>query len=138
MFLPSSKPIAVESGDSDIPKNDESIQNMKFHLSSIVAIMFAMISMEATADTPVGPYVLEGMEIHNIPSKILRRDCEVFVSLPDSCATGRNRDYAPTDIDAKKTRDGDQNGEKYAKATTIAAMRLRKSFPLPRNTSVSI
>ena len=75
--------------DADVPKNDESIRNMKLYLSCIVAIMFAMISMEAIADTPVGPYVLEGTEVHNIPSKILRRDCEVFVSLPDSCATGK-------------------------------------------------
>ena len=62
---------------------------MKFYLSCVAAIMFATISMTAIAETPVRSYVLEGTEVHSILSKTLRRDYEIFVSLPTSYATGK-------------------------------------------------
>jgi uncharacterized protein len=35
------------------------------------------------------PYVLEGTEVHSILSKILSRDYEIFVSLPESYASSQ-------------------------------------------------
>ena len=154
---------------------------MKFYLSCVVALMFATISAMAIADTPVRPYVLDGTEVHSVPSKILRRDYEIFVSLPESYAAGkgtypvlfvtdanyvfpvlrsinrrvsdngerlqefilvalsyakgdsptvsRNRDYTPTDIDAKKTRDSDQSGEKYGEADSYRRYVSEEVFP---------
>lgn len=154
---------------------------MKFHLSCLIAITLAMVCVTANANVPVRPYVLEGTEVHGIPSKILRRDYEIFVSLPESYASGkktypvlfitdanyafpvlrsinrrvsdngerlqefilvalsyakgdspkasRNRDYTPTDIDAKKTRDGDLDGDKYGEAENYRRHVAEEVFP---------
>lgn len=45
----------------------------------------------AQAGAPARPYELEGTEVQSISSKILRRDYELFVSLPASYATSQKR-----------------------------------------------
>ena len=141
---------------------------MQFASSRVIAFLLAAFGTFAHADAPGRPYVLEGTEVHSIPSKILKRDYEIIVNLPDSYAKGtksfpvlfitdanyafpvirsinrrvsdngerlqefilvalsyskgdspvknRNRDYTPTDIDAQKARDADQDGEAYGEA----------------------
>lgn len=154
---------------------------MKFYLSCVFAITMGTIGATAIADAPVRPYILEGTQVHSIPSKILQRDYEIFVSLPESYATGkksypvlfvtdanyvfpvlrsinrrvsdngermeefilialsyakgdsptvsRNRDYTPTDIDAKKTRESDQSGEKYGGGDDYRRYVVEEVFP---------
>lgn len=154
---------------------------MKFALIRVIAILLAALGTLAHADPPSRPYVLDGTEVHSIPSKILKRDYEIFVNLPDSYAKGtmsypvlfitdanyafpvlrsinrrvsdngerlqefilialsyskgdspiksRNRDYTPTDIDAKKTRDGDQGGELYGEAEKYRRYVNEEVFP---------
>lgn len=127
------------------------------------------------------PYVLEGTEVHSIPSKTLARDYEIFVSLPESYASSqkrypvlfitdanyafpvlrsinrrvsdrgenlqefilvvlsyakgdsptlsRNRDYTPTDINQKKTRSKDQDGEVYGQAEKYRQYVADEVFP---------
>jgi uncharacterized protein len=146
-----------------------------------MAFTLAAISEPVLADTPVRPYVLEGTEVHSVPSKILPREYEIFVSLPDSYATSkqrypvlfttdanyafpvirsinrrvgaggknlqefilvalsyakgdsptlsRNRDYTPTDIDAKKTRERDQDGKVYGQAEQYRRHVAEEVFP---------
>ena len=149
-------------------------QNNKSNHTKIVAsiktitILLAAFGTFAHGKAPIRPYVLEGTEFHSILSKILKRDYENFVSLPDSYSKGvksypvlfitdanyafpvvrsinrcgsdngkslqefilialsysrgdstvkcRYREYTPTDIDAKKTRDADQGGDEYGDA----------------------
>ncbi|MEO6920726.1 MAG: alpha/beta hydrolase-fold protein [Collimonas sp.] len=50
-------------------------------------IVLALACSVAQAAAPVRPYALEGTEVQSIPSKILHRDYEIFVSLPASYAT---------------------------------------------------
>ena len=146
-----------------------------------LAITLAAVCPPARAESAVRPYVLEGTEVHHIPSKILPRDYEIFVSLPESYATSkqrypvlfttdanyafpvirsinrrvgadgrnlqefilvalsyakgdsptfsRNRDYTPTDIDLKKTREDDQDGKVYGQAEPYRRHVAEEVFP---------
>ncbi|PFH11664.1 hypothetical protein BCF11_4119 [Collimonas sp. PA-H2] len=57
----------------------------------IPMIALALACVTAQAATPMHPYELEGTEVQSIPSKILHRDYEIFVSLPASYATSTKR-----------------------------------------------
>jgi len=57
----------------------------KFFGISLIALAFSCASAQTVS--PARPYELEGTEVQNIPSKILHRDYQIFVSLPASYAT---------------------------------------------------
>lgn len=62
---------------------------MKFFGSSLVALAFSCASTQAAP--AMHPYVLDGTEVQTIPSRILHRDYEIFVSLPASYASSTKR-----------------------------------------------
>jgi uncharacterized protein len=59
----------------------------KFFGISLIAFIFSSAVVQAAPT--VRPYELEGTEVQTIPSKILHRDYEIFVSLPASYATSK-------------------------------------------------
>jgi len=62
---------------------------MKFFGSSLIALAFSCASTQAAP--AAHSYVLDGTEVQTIPSRILHRDYEIFVSLPPSYATSTKR-----------------------------------------------
>lgn len=170
---------------------------MRRHFTAYIFAAFASIFLTAQTNAQIRPYVLEGTEVHSVPSKILGRDYEIFVSLPDCysikedakndskkettkpnapkaypvmfvtdanyafpllrsinrrvadhgenlqefilvalpyakgehSAFSRDREYTPTDIDRKKTRAIDQNGEIYGQAEKYRRYVAEEVFP---------
>ena len=170
---------------------------MRRHFTAYILAAFTSIFLTAQTNAQIRPYVLEGTEVHSVPSKILGRDYEIFVSLPESYpikedakndpkkettkpnapkaypvmfvtdanyafpllrsinrrvadhgenlqefilvalsyakgddpAFSRDRDYTPTDIDRKKTRAIDQNGEVYGQAEKYRRYVAEEVFP---------
>jgi hypothetical protein len=146
-----------------------------------LALALAILCLSPHTRAQPRPYVLEGTEVHSIPSKILGREYEIYVSLPASYAGSqkkypvlfladanygfpvvrsinrrvsdngrkleefilvalsygkgdnptysRNRDYTPTDVNAKKTREPDQDGEVYGGAEPYRQHVLNEVFP---------
>lgn len=138
------------------------------------------------ADEPLRPYALEGTEIRSIRAAGLKRDYELYISLPVSYAQSqrsypvvfttdapyafplirsigrrvnghggnlgefilvglsyakgddpvrsRNRDYTPTDIGAKKTREPDQGDGLYGQAEPYRRFVASEVFPFVART----
>lgn len=157
------------------------IEHATFFFVFMLVAMCLAVHSHSHAQSQPRPYVLEGTEVHSIPSKTLGREYEIFVSLPESYATSkklypalfitdanyafpvlrsinrrvskrsenlqefilvalsyakgdsptfsRNRDYTPTDINQKKTRDKDQDGEVYGEAEKYRQYVANEVFP---------
>jgi predicted alpha/beta superfamily hydrolase len=151
------------------------------HILALIFIFFAWSNAFADDNPTPKPYILEGTEVQNISSKILKRDYEIFISLPDSYATSnklypvmfitdsnyafplirsisrrvsdkgknlqefiliglsyskgdapvysRNRDYTPTDINAKNTKVNEKAEGEYGQAEQYRKFIAEEVFP---------
>lgn len=162
------------------------MNSLPFHIKTIAPFQLVVLTLLsfcglAQGSTPPPPYVLDATEVQSIHSETLKRDYELYVSLPatygktqksypvvfitdapyafplvrsigrfvsrhdgnlrefiliglsyakgDSPVLSRDRDYTPTDINAKRTRRAEQGDGPHGQAESYRNFIAKEVFP---------